>query len=364
MTPVHCNKPSATSHQRHNVAAGSARRAKRSEQNQKRAKRAITYFLIFILAYFSAACDHKELCIHQPGDPYAAIPFYVIADQYEDTDPDTTDPLQLRPLPTGFRMTEYIEQGTPYTDNLPTEGGQTYMADGDRPLLFYNNDTHSILIDGTDSYANATATTRTRTRGSYRGSPFARQGEPETLLSQPDWLWGTYRPAYNQQRDGDTLHITMHSLVHVYKVIVHCTEGIDDIQLARGAFYGLTTGVWLGTGTNRSETATLLFDFERPDQQGELAARLTTFGLPDYPHRDYTRAGDHFALNIETKVTGGYLVSRDYDITDQVLAQPLGGYIHIYDYRITPDDLKPARESGAIQVTVEGWGDYTEVEII
>lgn len=93
----------------------------------------------------------------------------------------------------GIRSQVYTEGHDNEVSNLPAEGGIVYMTPGKHQVLFYNNDTEYILFNDIPLLANASATTRTRTRATYIGnskSPALRADE--TTVNPPDNLFAKY----------------------------------------------------------------------------------------------------------------------------------------------------------------------------
>ncbi len=80
----------------------------------------------------------------------------------------------------------YTEDGQLAVSNLKEEGGQLSLPEGRHSLLFYNNDTEYIVFEHTDRAADATASTRPRSRSDFQ----APQGhEDEPTIGTPDMIW-------------------------------------------------------------------------------------------------------------------------------------------------------------------------------
>ena len=90
-------------------------------------------------------------------------------------------------------------------------------------------------------------------------------------------------------------------------------------------------------------------------------ALVTTFGIPDFPNAKYpTRAdGRKHALSLEVQMRNGKLINFDFDVTDQVLAQPHGGVIVVGG--IVIEESVGTSGSGAFDVEVNDWGEYEDI---
>ena len=125
----------------------------------------------------------------------------------------------LRPAPgTGIAVLVYKEDGTYSERHIGADGGLLPLGQGLQSMLFYNDDTEYIIFSGLDSHAEASASTRTRTRASYA----ERHGE-ESTVSSPDMLYGSWVEDYVAPGTLDAspvdLAVTMKPLVYRYLII-------------------------------------------------------------------------------------------------------------------------------------------------
>lgn len=319
------------------------------------------------------SCDHKDVYLGgvTSGNTDVEAEYELDWEQPYDgrTDWETDWPAEfgisyesLRPLPPeGLRVVAYNEDGSVNQTNIPAGGGEINLRSGYNSLLFYNNDTEYIVFSGLDRYATATATTRTRVRSTYMGNPFAPSVTEENTVNPPDMLYGHYIDSYYAVRSADNtkLPVTMHPLVFTYLVRYEFKSGLEHVVLARGALSGMAASVSLCNGHTSAETATVLYDCSVQPSYG-VEARVHSFGVPDFPNDSYTRGGDKYGLNLEVRLTNGNILSFDFDVTDQVEAQPHGGVIVVKDIEI-PDDA--ASGGSAFDVDVTGWGEYHDIEI-
>lgn len=331
----------------------------------------------YVLALLAAAtsCDHKDLCyIH---DQHALKYHVMINAQYrldwEELCTNYTDwqaewpenyiPYDtLRPeKPKGLRVVHYTPDGTSRINNLPVDGGTVSLAEGTNDMLFYNNDTEYIIFTNTDQMAGTRATTRTKTRASYNGNPYSTTTKDEETVNPPDMLYGNYIANYIPEKveNPTPINVTLHPLVFTYKVRYEFEEGLEYVAIARGALSGMAMYVSLSTGDTSDEVATILYDCEVTDFG--VRALVNSFGVPGYPNGSYTKADPIYGLNLEVRLRNGNMKTFDFDVTDQVKAQPHGGVIVVSGIKVTKDEGMSG--SGAFDVEVNGWGEYEDITI-
>ncbi len=330
-----------------------------------------------ILIPFITSCDHKELCFdHWDHAPRHQVNFqaewdrtweythegvhwqsqwhnYDFAQAYEDL---------LHEKGTGIRSQVYTDGHDNELQNLPPTGGIVHMTPGEHQVLFYNNDTEYIVFNDISLLANASATTRTRSRATYRGNSKAPEyltRAEETTVNAPDALFAKYIESYTAEKAqvAPIENITLRPLVFRYLIRYHFKGGSEYIALARGALAGMAGSVYLSDGHTGSEPVTVLFDAD-PYLWG-VEAVVNTFGVPNFPNPDYTRA-PFYGLNLEVRLRNGIMLNFDFDITDQILRQPRGGVIEVYDLEI-PDDIGNAEDRGAFGVAMDDWGEFQDI---
>lgn len=331
--------------------------------------------VLMMAAMLLSSCIHKDLCMHHNDHAHK---YHVLIDPeyryeweenctgYKDWEAEWpthfVDYDGLRPgKPAGLRVVNYPENGNSKISNISADGGIVYLSEGVHDILFYNNDTEYIVMASTEKFATTRATTRTRTRASYMGNPFDTKNDKEETVNPPDMLFGNFYNAYQAQKlpEPDVIEITLHPLVFTYKVRFEFEYGLQYVSLARGVLSGMAKSVNMSTGETSEETAAVLFDCEIKDYGP--AAFVNSFGVPGYPNGNYTKAGNTHALNLEVRMRNGNLKSFDFDVTDQVEAQPHGGVIVVSGIRIEDEDGMTG--SGAFDVTVNDWGEYEDIEI-
>lgn len=261
----------------------------------------------------------------------------------------------LRPaIPSGLRVLDYEEDGAVRTNNIAPEGGIVSLSDGNHAFLCYNNNTEYIVFNNVDSWASASATTRTRTRASY----FAQGHADEVTVNPPDMLYAAYVPDYTAVRavEPDVLPVEMRPLVYTYYVRYEFKSGLDYVALARGALSGMARSVYLGDGSTSDEAVTVLYDCTLTGYGAE--ARVMTFGVAS---QGAARAVEAYNLNLEVRLKNGNMKNFDVDVTSQIQQQPRGGVIVVKDLEIT-DDEGLAGGSG-FDVEVNGWGEYEDIPL-
>lgn len=322
-----------------------------------------------------SSCDNKDLCFDH--DTHALKYHADIRTQYElewqYTYGDAIDwrthwpqsfgmsyESLLPHVPDGLRVVTYNADGTNETTNLPATGGTVYFKAGEHSLLFYNNDTEYIVFDDLASYATARATTRSRSRASYLGNKYT-DSKAENTVNPPDVLFGHYIESYTPEKtvEAQMLPVTMHPLVFSYLVRYEFSEGLKYVALARGALAGMAESVYLNSGQTSTEEATILYDCTVEDFGAQAVVR--SFGIPDFPNENYSRAGRRYGLNLEVRLKNGKTMTFDFDVTDQVAVQPHGGVIIVKGIKI-PDDIGMEGGSG-FDVNVNDWGDYEDIDL-
>lgn len=327
------------------------------------------YYIIMLLCITSCV-KHKELCYNHPEHAHR-YHINVVADYRCDWEecyggPDWKKEWPshyinyeslLPNYPEGLRVVAYGRNNSQTTYNISTDGGVVTLHEGPNDILFYNNDTEYIIFS-TDNSATTRATTRTRTRSTYLGSEFTNGDEP--TLTTPDMLYANYYAAYVPEKviEPTDFEVTLQPLVFKYVIRYEFDSGLEYVAMTRGALSGMASSVTLNTGETSSEPATLLYDCEKTNFGSQ--AVVTSFGIPSFPNQNYpARSANRHALNLEVLLRNGKTVNFNWDVTDQVTAQPHGGVI-IVDGIVIPEDAG-LEGSGAFDVTVNDWGEYEDV---
>lgn len=334
-------------------------------------KKNIITLAALVLALLTS-CYHKELCLTHPEH---ALRYHVniIADyrceweehlggpDWKNQWPDHFMPYEdlLPQEPRGLRVITYNVTGESDIHNIDAKGGVVTLYGGSNDILLYNNDTEYILFTRQDNSATTRATTRTRTRASFTQSKFANDGE-ETI-NPPDMLYSNFISGYQAEKllEPEDLPVTLHPLVFTYKIRYEFDEGLQYVSMARGALTGMARSVLMNTGTTSDEGATLLYDCNLTNYGS--SAIVKSFGVPGYPNPNYVKssAGRKHALNLEVLLKNGKMMTFEFDVTDQVKAQPHGGVIIVKGIKIKEED--GTQGTGAFDVSVNGWGEYEDI---
>lgn len=259
----------------------------------------------------------------------------------------------------GIRAIVYTEGGTRLENNLTWEGGRLPMPEGIHDLMFYNNDTEYIVFNDLTHALSATATTRGVTRSSLQ-----ELHTGERTVNQPDQLYGSFHEDYTAERTFAIVEhpVIMHPLAYTYYIRYAFAEGLDYVALARGALAGMAESVYLNDGHTGNEAATVLFDCSLADWGVE--AQVQSFGVPNYPGDHYTRADGspaRYTLNLEVRLKNGKILNYNFDVTDQVNAQPRGGIIQVDGIEVSDEDGEEG--SGGFDVSVDDWGEWVDIPL-
>lgn len=324
------------------------------------------------LLLFACTGCRKELCYNH--DEHAlTVKLYAVADweqewertydynwkeswldefryEYDELRPDKAD---------GIKAIAYGSNDYYSELNLPAEGGKLPISEGKYSVLLYNNDTEYIVFDGLSASISATATTRTVTRSTLK-----ELHSNERTMNQPDQLYGCYIDECIGEKTLEKIEqpVTMRPLTYTYLVRYKFSKGLKYVALARGALAGMAEKVYLNDGHTGGEAATILFDCELTDFGADVC--MYCFGVPNYPGDYYTRADGtpaYYTLNLEVLLNNGKLLSYEFDVTDQVNAQPRGGVITVEGIEVSDEDGMEG--SGGFDVTVDGWGDYVDIPL-
>ena len=210
--------------------------------------------------------------------------------------------------------------------------------------------------------ASASATTHSLTRGAFEALHAG-----ERTVNQPDMLYGAYIGSYEALPTQETvgLPVRLQPLTYTYLVRYEFQQGFQYVALARGALAGMAESVYLNDGHTGPEAATVMFDCTLRDYGPE--ATVKSFGIPDYPgdhYGDGTRTTERsYHLNLEVRLHNGAMKTFEFDVTDQVKAQPRGGVIIVSDGLVITDEEGAAGSDSGFDIDVEGWGDYIDIPL-
>lgn len=329
--------------------------------------------LTLLLALVITSCTHKELCDNHSEHAHR-FHIRVHADYrcdweelgYRDWQvmwPDNYIPYEsLRPTkPSGLRVINYNPDGDYNIHNLSDpNGGVVTLYEGENDILFCNNDTEYIVFTRSNEENVTLASTRSVSRATYTGNPFAEEGEG--LVAAPDMLFANYRTDYISSKTFGPVdfHVELQPLVFTYKVRCEFAEGLEYVALARGVLTGMAKEVIIETGETSSTSVSIAYDCELTDFGARALVR--SFGVPGFPNPNYpmTRGIKH-GLTLEVMLKSGKPAYFEFDVTDQVNAQPHGGVIVVKDIVVKKED--GTQGSGAFDVEVDDWGPYQDIPL-
>lgn len=281
--------------------------------------------------------------------------------------------------PSGVRVITYPHYAglSGYTYNLPKTGGKLNMTVGLHDLLFYNNDTESIIFSGKGEETKVT--TNTRTRASY-----SEMYPDELTLTTPDMLFAAFYEDL-QIEDGaleypnvdvKNVDVLLKPRVFSYVIRYEFKHGIEYVSKARGALTNMSASVYLSSGHTDDDPATLLFDCYAKEWGCETVIR--SFGVPgivlhepeatasaktetsdankvieikkEYAHR----------LTLELYLKNGKEKQIEIDVTDQVNKQPRGGVIVVKGIEVSDEE---GAGDGGFDTSVDGWEDDQIIEV-
>lgn len=338
-------------------------------------KRITTVISAGLLLALASSCCRKELCYnHWEHTPSVKALLDVSYERVWERDYGNAweenwderfghDYADFRPEePTGLAVVAY-QDGKRYSErNIDPYGELIPLPEGRSGILFYNNDTEYILFNDMDNSANATVTTRTRTR-----SPYSERYDDEITVNAPDMLYGYYHPDYvgEKKLEPDTLRVTLQPLVYTYYFVCRFESGGKYVKRCRGALSGMAAAVYLKNGRSSEDRITVLFNEEDCRVYPSVVeASVRSFGVPQftYGYTDpYPVSENTYELTLEVEMTNGAVKTFRTDVSAQLESQPRGGVIVVEGLVITDDEGETV--GGGFEVDVDGWGDFEDIEL-
>jgi hypothetical protein len=271
--------------------------------------------------------------------------------------------------PTGLRVISIKDDKRLDMTNIDGDNGEITAISGEEySLLFYNNDTESIIFDDSESAATTKVTTRSKTRASYKGSPYVTT-KAENTVTEPDILFSGYVESFipDRSKEVEIIEVKMNPVVYTYVIHYEFESGFEYVSLARGALAGMAESAYLKDGTTTENPVTILFDCSV--SADGVTAKVNSFGIPGYtPNATVLDnkgklIGDSnkYGLNLELKLKNGETLTYDFDVTDQVRIQPNGGIIVVSGI-VVPDEVGKQGSSG-FDVEVNDWEDYRNISL-
>ncbi len=272
---------------------------------------------------------------------------------------------ELRPgMPEWVNMVNYYDDGR-HSESFLTPDGKRYIVEqgASGSMLLYNGDTEYIILSDVASLDDARASATSRSRAGSSLSAMYEAYQDSRTTNPPDILYAAFVenvPGLDNH-DIHEMSVSMKPLVYTYVLNFVFEYGIHRVALARGAIGGMAEAVYLRTGVTSEETSIILFDCDI--QTAGCVSHVRSFGIPGFPDVYYSKktaksTENKYTLNLELKLKNGKTVVFDYDVTDQMKAQPRGGVINISGIRIEDD---PEEDDSTFDVEVTDWDDDGDV---
>ena len=305
--------------------------------------------LALLIAVWSlSACEHKELCYEYPH--IASV--YV---EFDWRDAPTASPAGMcvffYSADDEGRMRRYDFQGT--------TGGQIEIPVGRYQVLCFNNDTETVLFDGTDSLHTYRAFTR---EGSIFESIYgstathAPRADDQRVVISPDMIWGCTDTEVEIDGQGIT-YVTLypHELVCTYTYEIRHVKGLERASQMCGTMSGMSPSLLLSSETLDDESVTLPFAASFKNDS-TVVGRFLTFGhspTNPQPHRMllyvWMRDGTRFCYGTE---------GDKFDVTEQIHSAPDRRHVHLV---IDGLDLpEPIGEDGNYDASADDWQEINE----
>lgn len=330
----------------------------------------------FVAIVLLSSCDMRELCYdhnehaykyqvdiraeYEQEWQYPSKPSKDWAEIWPDTFSVSYSDL-IPALPAGLRVMIY---DSIYNDkqNINRNGGLVYLTENEKSILLYNNDTETIIFENLEDKQDASVTTRSVSRGLYQGNSYSPMKDVNGK-TEPEVLFVSYIPSYVPVHSiiAPSLDVLLKPVVYTYYIRYEFEYGLQHVALARGALAGMAGSVNLQTQVARDDLATVMFDAKK--RSFGVDAHVRSFGLPNDMTRVQSQLNGEYAcaLNLDVALENGFIKSFEFDVTDQIIAQPKGGVIVVKGLRI--EDEEAQNQGNGFDVDVDNWGPYSDIII-
>lgn len=322
--------------------------------------------LLIALTATMASC-RDELCTnHFPSLDVALTWEHEWERDYGMKYSDTWDPVilgisydDLRPgKPEWINMVCFSADGTRTESFLKDDNSSVVIdpAEG-QSILFYNGDTEYIMFEDMTSLSDAKATPTSRTRAT---ATYIMEQHPEaSTTNPPDILYAAFVENIPLVANHQAFHlpVNLQPLVFTYVIRYEFEHGLEHVLQARGALGGMAKSVYLRDGHTSSDATIILYDCDVKPFGCE--AHVNSFGIPGFPNEYYGRTPSDrpYTLNLEVLLANGKVLEFNFDIADQLAAQPKGGVITVRGIRLEDDQTGPAGSESGFDVDLSGWGN-------
>lgn len=257
--------------------------------------------------------------------------------------------------PEGARAVFYpLGGGTPLIYNLSSSGGEVSVPAGRYNVVLFNNDTEYVKLynDGKDSTLEARTTALVK---STKGSAFPS----EDIVNMPDLFYSCKADSFTVTAgtSDDVLNASPVSRVKAFKirVFVSGSAGMSGVSSAVGYISNVYGSYFPGIETFPASGSIIQCSFSDKESD-HMDAPVRTFGILPLS------GGNPEMLRLEVTQTDGTISTYEYDIANQLNVDLSKGDVVV----VIPDkiDVSPsATTPSGFNVTVNGWGDATNVEL-
>ncbi len=352
-------------------------------------RRHLSYMLLSALLLVLGSCTHKELCLYHAHDARVSV----LADWSKFT----------KETPTGMTVMMYPQDGgeavKQHTNTI--SHATMHLPEGTYNSIIINQSADefgSMEFKGMDSYGTAAVYTK-----STKSSWYHSKADNEEVAVEPEWLAtdrieslgvtaemveSTGVQVLSRSSDNGDLGYVLGShtpmnIVNTINITVHL-KGFQNYLDARASLDGLAAGYIFSTGRPTGTTVTQLIEGWRKEKdrndptRGTISATMTCFGLPD----------GHGATAEENTMTLWLLLADNKPESMMEFTFKVGDkFVYEYDSDVDVDvnvdlkigmtleleieiedplpDVKPENgASSGFDVTVDGWGDVEEIDVI
>lgn len=236
-------------------------------------------------------------------------------------------------------------------DFADPSGGTADIPWGSYRVIYLNNDTETILLRGTDSYATFEIYTRPTSVGetmSTRSEPRGANPGAEPVVLAPEQVWGgsltgvRLAPGLEQPH---TLVLPVHPKVCTYSFEVRGVENLKYVSSAGASFSGMSGSLFMGDGSASGQGSMVPFPADS-DGKSVITGSTFTFGPS-------AEAGAAHVLTLYLILADGSKFYYRFDVTRQVNGAPDRRHVHIVlDGLPLP---KPIVNGGGFHPSVEDW---------
>lgn len=234
-------------------------------------------------------------------------------------------------------------------DFVGTDGGIIRVPRGEYDILIHSYDYESIIVNRTNSFNSAYATTSNRKIG---GILKATSEKDEVILNQTDEMFYTGRfegKTIEQANASYSVDISPIDIIiqYEYRIKIKNSANIASVY---ATLSGLSGSYLLGLQKLGANSVSI---YSEPTfNEKWIVIKVNTFGII---------SGVSHKLNLKFTLTDGSTQIESFDVTDNTSELPNGGIITLETTIISLNDVVG---SGGIGGTVSEWGSEDIIDII